>query len=92
MSHHLVMLASDDAPVEAWAHSVAAAAPGLQVSVAHDRAEALRLAKEAAAKDTVEITSGGERFRILRKCHADIPPLEQKQGEPGHVAACWVTK
>ena len=49
-------------------------------------------AKEAEAKDTVEITSGGVRLRILRKCHADIPPLEQKQGEAGHVAACWVTK
>ncbi|MDF2465118.1 MAG: hypothetical protein K0Q43_3353, partial [Ramlibacter sp.] len=49
MSHHLVMLASDDASVEAWAHSVAAAAPGLQVSVAHDRAEALRLLPQADA-------------------------------------------
>ena len=49
-------------------------------------------AAEANAADTVEITSGGEKIRILRKCHDQIPPLEQKQGEPGHVAACWVTK
>jgi phosphoglycerate dehydrogenase-like enzyme len=49
MSRHLVMLASEDAPAEAWAHSVAAAAPGLQVSVAHDRAEALRLLPQANA-------------------------------------------
>ena len=49
MSRHLVMLASEDAPVEAWARSVAAAAPGLQVSVAHDRAEALRLLPQADA-------------------------------------------
>jgi oligopeptide/dipeptide ABC transporter ATP-binding protein len=49
-------------------------------------------AAEASAIDTVEITSGGEKIRVLRKCAADIPPLEQKQGEPGHVAACWVTK
>jgi oligopeptide transport system ATP-binding protein len=49
-------------------------------------------AKEANAADTVEITTGGERVRVLRKCVEEIPPLEQKQGEPGHVAACWVTK
>ena len=49
-------------------------------------------AAEANAADTVEITSAGERFRILRKCYNEMPPLEQKQGEPGHVAACWVTK
>jgi oligopeptide/dipeptide ABC transporter ATP-binding protein len=49
-------------------------------------------AREANANDTVEITSGGEKVRILRKCYAEIPPLEQKQGEPGHTAACWVTK
>ena len=29
---------------------------------------------------------------VLRKCAEEMPPLEQKQGEPGHVAACWVTK
>jgi oligopeptide/dipeptide ABC transporter ATP-binding protein len=46
----------------------------------------------AGANDTVEITSGGERVRVLRKCVEEAPPLEQKQGEPGHVAACWVTK
>jgi oligopeptide/dipeptide ABC transporter ATP-binding protein len=30
--------------------------------------------------------------RILRKCYEQMPPLEQKQGAPGHIAACWVTK
>jgi oligopeptide/dipeptide ABC transporter ATP-binding protein len=49
-------------------------------------------AAEANASDTVEITSAGERFRVLSKCVNEIPPLEQKQGEPAHVAACWVTK
>ena len=49
-------------------------------------------AAEADAKDTVEITSAGERFRILTQCKNEMPPLEQKQGEQGHVAACWVTK
>jgi oligopeptide/dipeptide ABC transporter ATP-binding protein len=49
-------------------------------------------AAEANAADTVEIESAGERFRVLRKCQMEAPPLEQKQGESGHVAACWVTK
>jgi oligopeptide/dipeptide ABC transporter ATP-binding protein len=49
-------------------------------------------ASEANAQDTVEITSAGERFRVLRVCQEQTPPLEQKQAEPGHVAACWVTK
>ncbi|HEV8290784.1 MAG TPA: ABC transporter ATP-binding protein [Tepidisphaeraceae bacterium] len=49
-------------------------------------------ASEANAADTVEIESAGERFRVLRKCQMENPPLEQKEGEPGHVAACWVTK
>jgi peptide/nickel transport system ATP-binding protein len=53
---------------------------------------ARQAAKEANAADTIEITTGGEKVRVLKKCVEQIPPLEQKQGEPGHVAACWVTK
>jgi oligopeptide/dipeptide ABC transporter ATP-binding protein len=49
-------------------------------------------ATEASAADTQEITSGGERFRVLRQCCTEMPPLQQKQGTPGHVAACWVSK
>jgi oligopeptide/dipeptide ABC transporter ATP-binding protein len=49
-------------------------------------------ALEANAAETVEIESAGERFRVLKKCQTEAPPLEQKQGESGHVAACWVTK
>ena len=64
-------------------------------------------AAEADARETTEVTSAstgdgsrltlpilsaGETFRVLKKCVEEIPPLEQKQGEPGHVAACWVTK
>ncbi|HEV7300176.1 MAG TPA: oligopeptide/dipeptide ABC transporter ATP-binding protein [Tepidisphaeraceae bacterium] len=51
-----------------------------------------QMAQQAGESDTVEITSGGERFRVLHKCVAQVPPLEQKQGEPGHVAACVVTE
>jgi oligopeptide/dipeptide ABC transporter ATP-binding protein len=54
------------------------------------------LSREAAcnagANEVVQITTGGEPARVLRKCVEEMPPLEQKQGEPGHVAACWVTK
>jgi oligopeptide transport system ATP-binding protein len=53
---------------------------------------ARQAALQANAADTVEITTGGERVRVLRKCVEQMPPLEQKQGEPGHVAACWVAK
>ena len=49
MSRHLLMLAWEDAPVQAWAQAVAAAAPGLEVSVARDRPEALRLLAHADA-------------------------------------------
>ena len=51
-----------------------------------------KAAAVASAADTVEITTGGEPVRVLRKCVEEVPPLEQKQGEPGHVAACWVTE
>ena len=49
-------------------------------------------AAQAGAPDTVEITTAGEKVRVLRKCVEEMPSLEQKAGEPGHVAACWVTK
>jgi oligopeptide transport system ATP-binding protein len=49
-------------------------------------------AAEASEKDTTVITSGGVKLRVLQKCVNEMPPLEQKQGETGHVAACWVTK
>jgi oligopeptide transport system ATP-binding protein len=49
-------------------------------------------AKEASESETVEITVSGQRARVLSKCVREVPPLEAKQGEAGHVAACWVTK
>ncbi|HSV77624.1 MAG TPA: D-2-hydroxyacid dehydrogenase [Ramlibacter sp.] len=49
MSRTLLMLASNDAPTEDWAHAVSRAAPGLRVRVAPDRAAALRLLPEADA-------------------------------------------
>ena len=29
---------------------------------------------------------------VMRKCVEQIPFLEHKQGQPGHVAACWFTE
>ena len=42
--------------------------------------------------ETLQILSAGETVRVMQKCVVDRPPLEQKQGEPGHVAACWFTE
>ena len=54
------------------------------------------LTQQAAAaaneNETIQIISGGVKLRVLQKCVAEAPPLEQKQGAPGHVAACWVAK
>jgi oligopeptide/dipeptide ABC transporter ATP-binding protein len=59
----------------------------------HPRCPLTRQAAAASdAKETVEITSGGIKLRVLQKCVNEMPPLEQKQGEPGHIAACWVTQ
>jgi oligopeptide/dipeptide ABC transporter ATP-binding protein len=59
----------------------------------HPRCQLTRdVAREADAAETTEITTGGVRLRVLTKCVAERPPLEQKQGEAGHIAACWVTK
>ena len=49
------------------------------------------MARGGDERDTVQITSGGEPVRVLRKCADEFPALQQKQGEVGHVAACWVT-
>ena len=58
----------------------------------HPRCQLTReAARQANAADTTEITTGGESVRVLKKCVHECPPLEQKQGEPGHIAACWVT-
>jgi oligopeptide/dipeptide ABC transporter ATP-binding protein len=48
-------------------------------------------AAEADSADTTEIETAGLRLRVLSQCVNETPPLEQKTGEAGHVAACWVT-
>jgi phosphoglycerate dehydrogenase-like enzyme len=49
VNRHFVMLASGDAPTDDWARAVAAAAPGLRVSVAQDRRAAMELLPQADA-------------------------------------------
>jgi len=49
-------------------------------------------AKQANPAETVELTIGGKGTRVLKKCVDECPSLAQKQGEPGHIAACWVTQ
>ena len=51
-----------------------------------------QVASEASAIDTVQVTISGEPVNVLRRCVHEMPPLEPKHGQPGHVAACWVTK
>jgi oligopeptide/dipeptide ABC transporter ATP-binding protein len=40
----------------------------------------------------IQISSGGETFKILKKCAAQVPPLEPKQNSTAHTAACWLTQ
>jgi oligopeptide/dipeptide ABC transporter ATP-binding protein len=49
-------------------------------------------ARQADAKDTVEVESGGEKFRVIRKCATELPVLADKKGAAGHTAACWLTE
>lgn len=49
-------------------------------------------AAEAGSNETVVVKSAGRSLRVLQKCANEMPRLEQKQGEPGHIAACWVTQ
>ena len=59
----------------------------------HPRCQLTReAAAQAGANETTEITTAGKSLRVLKVCVDRTPPLEPKQGEPGHVAACWVTK
>ena len=45
-----------------------------------------KLASEAPENDTVEIVSGGERFRVLRRCQNDEPTVRELG--PKHWAQC----
>jgi len=40
----------------------------------------------------VQITTAGQATRVMRRCVEETQVLEQKEGEPGHIAACWVER
>ncbi len=42
--------------------------------------------------ETVQITVGGAGVRVMQRCVTERQELLQKEGEPGHVAACWLVK
>jgi oligopeptide/dipeptide ABC transporter ATP-binding protein len=58
-------------------------------------------ARESNPSETVQLSYHGQDLngnrtsaqgdRIMRQCVEQMPPLEQKQGDPTHVAACWFT-
>jgi oligopeptide/dipeptide ABC transporter ATP-binding protein len=51
-----------------------------------------QLAAQAGSSDTTTISQGDATTRVMCKCVQQMPPLEPKKGEPGHVAACWFTE
>lgn len=54
------------------------------------------LTREAAAgassSEVTEINTGGLRLRVLQKCAMEAPPLAPQDGNPDHIAACWLAK
>jgi oligopeptide/dipeptide ABC transporter ATP-binding protein len=44
-------------------------------------------AQETDAKETVEIDTGAEKFRVLKRCAAEMPAL--REIEKGHWCSCW---
>jgi oligopeptide transport system ATP-binding protein len=47
-------------------------------------------AKQSAESDTLQITSAGQTVRVMRRCVTEEQSLLPKQGEPNHLAACWL--
>jgi oligopeptide/dipeptide ABC transporter ATP-binding protein len=51
-----------------------------------------QVAAESSEADTVQVMVSGKPARVMRRCIEERQELTQKQGEPGHVAACWLAK
>ncbi|MGN6727511.1 MAG: ABC transporter ATP-binding protein [Tepidisphaeraceae bacterium] len=49
------------------------------------------LARQADARETTEITSGGIRLRVLQRCVSEDQRLCAVNGDADHTVACWVT-
>jgi len=51
-----------------------------------------QVAAQSSGPDVVQITVAGQSARVMSKCVHEPQTLEQKEGEQGHVAACWLAK
>jgi oligopeptide transport system ATP-binding protein len=59
----------------------------------HPRCPLTRLVgRESSEKDTIQVMSAGHPLRVMQRCVEETQVLEQKQGEDGHVAACWLAE
>jgi oligopeptide transport system ATP-binding protein len=47
-------------------------------------------AKQSTESETVQITTAGQPARLMKRCVTEEQSLSPKQGEFGHVAACWL--
>ena len=47
------------------------------------------LAKNASARDTIQITVQGEPVMLMKKCVESVPVLEPKTEQPDHCTSCW---
>jgi len=48
------------------------------------------VAAEAKEDETLNILSGGEKVRVMKRCVAETQKLTEVAGDPGHQVACWV--
>jgi peptide/nickel transport system ATP-binding protein len=69
-----------------------AADPNAPVTVAYRGAGGAVSLRVIDFGGTTEVESGDEKFRVLTKCVREVPPLEPKNQNAAHIAACWVTK
>jgi oligopeptide transport system ATP-binding protein len=51
-----------------------------------------QVAAQSGPNEVVQITSGGQPVRVMGRCVYEEQTLQQKEGQPGHVAACWLAK
>jgi len=51
-----------------------------------------RLAAELGERETVAITSAGQRVRIVKRCTRDVPQLEPVSEGSGHLHACLLKR
>jgi oligopeptide/dipeptide ABC transporter ATP-binding protein len=66
-----------------------------QVAAQADAGDRTATTTDAAGRTiplpVMDITAAGHPARVIRKCVEQCPPLQPKEGGPGHIAACWLT-